>query len=303
MSNSPPQVTAFKINKFGRFGNNILQLIGALCEAHREHVNKVYVQPINDSLEMTGIRNWDDIEIDPGEPAVGEILREGPHYFFFYEHYDYLLYHRILAEVIRPIIINRLGTVPTPAPADDLYISIRAGDIFQGNGTNIHCAQPPLAYYQMVIAHHLQIAADPRIVVVYEDRSNPCVAALEKFLQDKPHQLVSTPDQVNGIRQRAGATTVAMGYGTFAQMIGLIFGNVRRIYGFRSLSLFDSWGGYFNPPFETRFDDLYRASDRWIVADVAGEFISNWQNTSSQLDLMLSYPSSKLRLLQRPVNF
>jgi hypothetical protein len=65
-----------------------------------------------------------------------------------------------------------------------LVIHIRAGDIFRGATVHPFYHQPPLAWYIFCLREHQKRYGSISIMLVYEDKGNPCIDALIAWCKD-----------------------------------------------------------------------------------------------------------------------
>jgi hypothetical protein len=217
---------------------------------------------------------------EPGEPALtGHFY----HRFCFaklFSDFDDRRRLGILADYIHPMMA---GLCTGGGRGDVLHIHVRAGDIFENFGSHAGYVQPPLAYYAHVIQHAVLTSSVSRIVLVFEDRTNPCVDALINYLSLSPLPFETQSGTVSeDLRELAAARHMVVGITSFAPLIGLIFQNLHTIYGFRNLP----------------FGSLFHAQGvrAFVVRDVAAQYIRSgeWRNTKEQRRRMLQYPYGAL---------
>jgi|688.fasta_scaffold35787_5 hypothetical protein len=168
-----------------------------------------------------------------------------------------------------------------PLKQDHLVIHIRAGDIFTAKRIHPLYGQPPLAFYQNVLAAENWI----NVTLIAENDVNPVWQPLvafcrERFLCDIRVGL----DLQDDIEFMMRAQNVIAARGTFASGIACFTPHWRRVITFETP--FNSWG---NPQI---------VSETW--KDIAGEYrrqilSSNWKNTSTQRELMLTYPTDAIQ--------
>jgi hypothetical protein len=283
-SGEPP---VFWIQSAGRFGNNIQQIIHATHVAESIGVNRIYIQEVNVGMLRS---NWRlaDISFSPFAPWPGGPVFSGT---FFYRDCFRRLFSRfdgqkllcIVARVIAPMLRRRWPAVKTSAE-DVLHIHIRSGDIFAPGGSHWAYVQPPLAFYRQVLRHFARAHGSPKVVLVFEDRCNPCVDALCDFLESwgvSYAEECSTFEQA--VEELLSARNLVMGFGTFAPMIGLVSSHLRRIYSFRSVISVQSFAA---------------KGTEVLVGHDAGDYTApdSWQNSLEQLRRMIEYPDECLRI-------
>ena len=71
-----------------------------------------------------------------------------------------------------------------------LHLHIRSGDIFAATSPNPWYVPPPLSYYKLAIRHFRRLHPNPKIILVIEDRRNPCIDRLcDSLEQARPCSL------------------------------------------------------------------------------------------------------------------
>jgi hypothetical protein len=184
--------------------------------------------------------------------------------------------YRLAQEMIRPLMC--LPDVPVPPLKGEVALHFRAGDVF-GSHPQPNYGQPPLSFYQSAVTQLVAKGVN-RASLVYEDRGNPCIAAMEHWLDQigMPWrtQSATVEEDVAFLLQ---ADHLVFGTGTFGMGICLLSGPVATVHAF------DGWGLY---------DGLPNIAELTLCKDEAGAYIppSGWRNTPDQRQLMLDYPAS-----------
>lgn len=285
------RINAFHVNRrHGRFGNNLLQIGTAVCLAQHLGVPRVYLMKLP-KLKIGRPIRFGDVMVLP-ERALQRDRPEGVlcGTFFHREQFGKAFGALDLSHIAQaaralgqPIL--RLAAPPAFAPGEnDLAIHLRAGDIF----TNPHPSyvQPPLAFYRLCVEFARAELGIDRVVLVYEDESNPCIPALKAWLTETgvPHISHSrTLDK--DMAMLLAASHCVFGYGSFGLAIALLSRNLKTV-------LF--------PWLERRFDAVSQVTGARAVRidDVGGGYIGSgkWRNTAEQRQMMLDYPIDNLRL-------
>jgi len=189
------------------------------------------------------------------------------------------------AEEIKQACVDlskHFGLEPSLIPPNEKIctIHVRGGDIFSENPHPAY-GQPPWVYYQQV----LESQAWESVVLVSEDSKNPCVDEIVKWCQERHIPLRSVGKDVAGAADAiVKAANLVVSIGTFAPALLLLGGGAQRVYCFG----------------DTASELLCKSSrELFLVRDLGGEYCSaimgnNWQNTSLQKELMLSYAKSNL---------
>lgn len=258
------------VQPLGRFGNNVIQLIHAIHIAETYNINIVrfhkFPQFTTNEVRLNRITN----RANKDHP-LRKIRVQG---HFFYEYKNLADFaglqpssqannNRIALEYIRPILRLSSDLPFQPDFDNTLFIHIRSGDLFRGGGSHGAYAQPPLDYYTRI----LSLEKEKTVVVLYEDTGNPVVQALQVAF---PHiQLYSLP-LYETIYVFVHAKYVVSGVGSFIPMILSMNGVYTKLY----------------------LPDLNNTgltnTDKCTYIRVPN-YITVWQNTAEQRNLMLSY--------------
>jgi hypothetical protein len=278
-----------QVTPFGRFGNNVLQLAHAIAFARSQGLQWVAADRLGTAFRR-GCHQLNDslqVYIDVPPPDGGAALLG--RYFDWWGLGSGLRRFQgaTLGQVVRHQIAGVLDLDPEPTHAEQpqLHMHIRGGDVFGSQGT-VHkgYVQPPLCYYTMVAEDWLERQGVGQVVVVSQDRLNPCVDALVAWAarRDIALQFVSSTERQD-IGCLLAATDIVAGLGTFVPMIALASQTVRRLFFFRD-------------PHQ-----LAAAQANGIkvetLSDACGSYIArgHWENSPEQRQIMLKYPGSCLR--------
>ena len=168
--------------------------------------------------------------------------------------------------IIRESFILKVD--PVPIPANILVIHVRSGDLFSPS-PHPNYVQPPFCWHQACIMTHRALYPKMAVLVVAEDRLNPCVDAIISFCGKLkiPCQLQSASLEED-----------------FAHVMG-------------ASSLVSSFGSFIAPVIDLNANlaHLYRYRRRYVKP---GRYIpqSQWKNTEEQRRLMLELPLDALAL-------
>jgi len=105
-----------------------------------------------------------------------------------------------------------------------LYIHIRAGDVFCGNGAHPAYIQPPLTYYKNII----ESKQWGKITVIYQDNGNPCVNALKNMNYD--NIIFESNSLEKDLSILSQANNLVLGFGTFGLLLYFLNDNLKKIY-------------------------------------------------------------------------
>ncbi len=284
-------IDAAAVLRAGRLGNRIIGAMTAILFAQHHRIPRVFLDLEDLAAEFhlpPGIR-FDGVEIlarapQPGENRCVAMSR------FFYARYvpraverDHNRLATILRQAIRPILMA--GLDDGALDAGTVVVHIRSGDLFAGEGAHPGYVQPPLAYYIAALEHAAAQHPVRRVIIVHEDRANPCVDALEAQLAS-----TGTPSTMQSGTLREDTATIfaarrlIVGYGTFAPALIAQSRCAEAVYFFRRIS-------------QPRLFD--RVHPRiFVAADLAGGFTPNgaWANTAAQRRMMLEYPRAHIAI-------
>lgn len=203
ISDFPKRIDSICIKPYGRFGNNVIQVIHVLSIASYLDVRKIYVPDsfwfINESIYAGGYRFLKN------EPPNSEIYLKH-HFFPVYdpdfdyseqEYYGILTVH--LESVIRKVPIND----------SIIHLHIRSGDSF-GDKPPSHYPQPPLCFYKGAI----NISKRKKCVIYSEDSVNPVI----NYLLKRGCEL-RTYDLLETVSHMYYSKYLAISYGTFTHSL------------------------------------------------------------------------------------
>ena len=281
----PPALT---ILPFGRFGNNISQIIHAGHLARSIGSTKIYIDKVNigalaSPLILGGLC------FNPLPPPRSETVLSGN---FFYPEaflrqfsgFDGAQRSAIASVIITPMLRTRWSDSPKKSE-DVLHIHIRSGDIFAARRVHSAYVPPPLSYYKYAVRHFQQIYPKPKIVLVFEDRHNPCIGPLYDIFNGEGLALsMFGGDFDTAVGELLSARTLITSVGWFAPMIALASTNIRRVYAFRETYNQDSF--------------LAKGTNIVLVRDADGRYIQQdaWANSPDQINQMIDYPEAALRI-------
>jgi hypothetical protein len=287
------RIIGFIIRKFGRFGNNIVQIINAIHLARGAGVGHVIVQDIGIPMAQEPF-TIDGITLIPigTDPPPGLYL-----YGDFY--YTPALGEDVQASLSRDVLYSITQTFVLPLVAmnfrdpqeqsspRDLIVHIRSGDIFVGK-PHPDYIQPPLNFYVQVVETLLSRDQIDGVVIVSEDDLNPCVRGLDAYLQSRniPYRRQSG-DLREDLARIIGAKHMIFGRGTFGYAVCLLSGAIE------TLHVFDT----------DMYDDFANIRELTVI-EPTEPYIGpgQWQATPDQCQLMLDFPPSALAVRPQPTS-
>lgn len=182
---------ALFVKRAGRFGNNFMQLLAAIYICKKLNINTL-IADIFPQFK-TGKHKFGDLIINftntEKEKNYKEVIKSSFYFTLFNlnrkQHPDFynLDHENSISSIIS--FLDSLLTIKVPnerVKDNDLVVQLRSGDIFDLN-PHPNYAQPPYAYYEKAINMHRSEYKNSTIYLVFEDRGNPCIEKIEKFLQ------------------------------------------------------------------------------------------------------------------------
>jgi hypothetical protein len=163
-----------------------------------------------------------------------------------------------------------------------LVIHLRGGDVFGGREAPEY-GQPPLGFYVKVLTHRVW----DRVIIVHEDDRNPVLQGLLDYCRSKGISARTVSGTLrDDLAVLLSAEHLVASRGTFGPAIVGLSRRAKNVYYFE-----DKFAIY--PP--KSGVTLFRAEDR--TGEYRDKILrSNWQHSRSQLALMLSYDSEKIRI-------
>jgi hypothetical protein len=274
-----------KVNENGAFGNCVIQYANAIEIALSAGLE--YIQ-----LGLGGLARLDKSFIAGGItflPADAPI----PDFGCFLEGYFFHTppsrvrtcesYHSIIKDVVKSLFP---GVVSEPKSHDEFAIHIRSGDIFS-SWVHADYVQPPLAFYILVIEKLLEEGMITKVKMVFEDRQNPVIDPLEKYLRDHniPYSCQSGT-VIADINALINARHMAYGVGTFGPAICHFSNTIENVFNFVP----EGANSIGKIPNITRFYNVIDESNGYIKT---GE----WINNEKQRSMMIEYPIENLKLV------
>lgn len=212
----------FKGEWFGRFGNNIISVINAICIAKIKN-RKIYFDVEHEHLNM---KLLNDI-LNSGKRRRMYLLT--PEYCFNVSwNRDYIqqLQEEIAKKFILPILANSSHNLDANNQ-DVLLIHMRGGDAF-GNSPELnmpdkHYIQPPLQFYCKIIDG----SKYRKIIIISEDRKNPCVDIL---LNKYSNIIFQSESALYDFRTLMNGINIVGSHSIFYYAAVLLSNNVQKLY-------------------------------------------------------------------------
>lgn len=278
------QIQSIEISTKERFGNYVIKLSNAFGLAKALNIPHV-IHPgfefMPDECEINGIQF-------STQPSPQRRRLISPCY-----------YHRTLqvlthgpvvkAEAVRALSAEFSLKRPEwiDQPDEHLFIHIRSGDIFSAAWPHPYYAQPPLAFYQYVLALRRWGGA----TLVYENANNPVIEKLRAYLKEIEVPYIEQCGTLQeDLETLLKARHLVIARGTFAFPVIVMSRRVEQVYCFddyhrdsyeKALWELDIEGVKFEKVVDR--DHIYR--DR---------VLDKWENSAEQHRLMIEYPVTSL---------
>jgi hypothetical protein len=266
-------VTIYK--RFGRLGNNLIQVVHAVSYALQHQIDYVYLKEPHDYLSSQVINvsgTSTKFAIENSQCMLNNRFfysAKIPNFKFDTKTESKPLFDQYIQPIYKHKDIHCLVPLD-PASDNTLYIHIRSGDIF----TKPHplYVQPPIAYYNHIIAEQ----NPAHIILVSEDRLNPCIDALLAKYAGKITHVCNPGDPAKDIAVLCQASKIIYGFGTFSYYIMCVSGNLKTIW-------------YPKYDIETEYSAGMAHIQAIYIPLPKYMKPGDWQNTPAQRKLMLTY--------------
>jgi hypothetical protein len=282
-----PKIEALHLTDWFRFGNSIRQLLNAFHMAETLGVHTIgFSRPhpffAGQSAGEIDL-DWNARELDYSGPClVGNFF----HLNAFRRGLTASRTARLSSELIRPLLTEEIRKPDPRVREDDLVLHFRSGDAFAGPTFPRNHGQPPVSYYLSAIERE----QPTRVWLVFENRSNPCINAVEAVLRSRGIEvLVQSGSLEDDLRVLFNAQTLVAGRGSFVYMMAHLSDRLRRLYIFEGAR---------------RTESLRKLGvEVFIGKDIEGGYKTalldgNWTGSPMQYELMLSYPAEKIGISQ-----
>lgn len=264
-------------NWAGRLGNNLIQLIHALSYARQHQIDYVYLKEPHNYLSSQVINisgSTDEFKTCNSQCMLNNIFfytENIPNFKFDMKTESMPLFDQYILPIYGHRDIHCLALLD-PTSDNTLYIHIRSGDIFKKLKPHSLYVQPPMAYYDYIIAEQ----KPELIILVSEDKLNPCIDALLAKYADKITHVCNPGDPVKDISVLCRASKIIFGFGTFSYYIMCVSGNLNTVWF---------------PKYDNENESSSGLSHIHTHHIPLPKYMKpgEWKNTSSQRKLMLTY--------------
>jgi hypothetical protein len=293
-------ISLYVQEQYGRFGNNVHQILHALIVARKLSIKHIFCKFYLDKVKTKQIF-IDDMAIEFGVDQAPEPPQISATMFYLqgFEKFISVIDHNKVKQDAEKLSRALKLNVPSELRSWNRKLVVfhfRSGDIFSTDINPIY-AQPPLSYYTKVFDHICDTMEDFDVCVAYEDSRNPCIENFKKFLNERH---VSYRTSSSSFEQDAkliiSANCIVSSYSSFCDMLALMNENLDRWYAFRSTAAFEIVDLSISREFANILladgTEVYRISDDKNLYTPLGE----WSISADKIDQLLNYPASNLSI-------
>jgi hypothetical protein len=309
------QIVGLKINYSGRFGNLLHQYINVIRLAKRTGL-KIVQLGSHELLDVKTDFTVDGITFLPSDATLptdgafisGEFFNSDDFVpvlepFLRFRPEDEVEFTSVTQIYIRSHMLTGIPLPDELHPVDELTIHIRSGDIFSSDHPVTYgYRQPPLSFYILVISRMRDSGRINKVRLVFEDRGNPCIDAMETWMEQEsiPYR-VSSASLHQDMSALIDAPHLVFGHGTFGYAACRLSKRIETVH-------------FFKPELGGRYDYIPVIGEVFAVSDRAGGYIKayeygvsfgakdGWRNTPEMQAMMLTYPIESLTIERLPKN-
>ena len=263
---------------YGRFGNNVYQLLNAAIVARYGGFRRLVVPPLALAPAFATF-TLDDLSIEPdvGAPLDGCLAGS-----FFVPYGCEAAALRCgsseLAALVRRLADGLFRhALDAPTGAATIALHFRSGDVFRPGAVPAAYVQPPAAFYLKALEHARAEGGDGLVDLVYEDRASGTAEDLRRLLS---------------------ASTVVASASTFVEAAALLSLRLLRYYSFRE----HGSQAEFKPFAQARIGGVLRSRDARcvLIDDVSRTYVNKWQWTAApeQRRAVAAFDAAQLRLYE-----
>ncbi|WP_331327369.1 hypothetical protein [Methylobacterium fujisawaense] len=290
--------TLYIHERYGRFGNNIHQLLNSLVIARALSLKIIDCKFYIDE-ERTKSIFIDDMVINfgingpPRAPYISATMFYVQGFEKFIADFSYDTVKRDAEKLYRALFAPKI-TEKYDANRNVVVFHFRSGDIFSTDINPLY-TQPPLSYYVKALDHICETITGADLRVVYENKLNPCI---DKFCNVLDERGLKYKTQSSSFKADAGllasADCVVSSYSSFCDALALMNDNLKRWYAFRAAAAFECVDLSISSKFSSILQSI--GAEIYLVDDEEGLYIpmGGWKNTPEQIRQLTDYPTSKL---------
>ena len=300
-------VQALRIQAYGRFGNNVYQVLTASVLARLLGIGEVELPELGPGTAPLPVET-PYFRFVPHGAASGPVMSGIFYLPFGFERpleqaapaFVLETLQRAVAPLYGPLRDAASAVVAATRGTRTLAMHFRGGDVFGANGpqgVGAGYVQPPASYYLAAVRHAREELGTEAVVLIAEDDRNPAVAAVLASLtaQQVPVRR-QTGSLVEDLATLMAADTIVGAVGTFSEAAALLSARTRHFYAFRRLGMIVNVGGALPP----RLGRILRQGGiaTYVVRDIAGDYIpeGQWTHSDAQRAAVVGYPQAALAL-------
>ena len=257
-------ITKIYLRRYGRLGNNIVQIINTLILSEVLNITTIYVPRGFCMIKHPAVIKEKGIKVIPKNviPKGVAVLCASMFMYRYYKTDPYEWTRLFAGEIVKSPPQVNVGE-------DELYIHIRSGDVYLTEPSSYY-AQPPLCFYEGIIKKW----GFRNIFILSQDTKNPVINPL----REKYNAKLMTIDLPETIGYILSARNLVVSFGTFVpSLLRLIPDDPsKRIfrYGNRFWYCTDIWKKM-----------IYLEPSKEYVDKLLSE---NWKNTKKQREMMMN---------------
>jgi hypothetical protein len=296
-STSGVPISYLEIEPYGRFGNNIYQIINAYWMSKSLKFRTIVLNRFDFISESVG--HGVEIRLAKNFKNFQKLGLRG--HFFGPNGFEEIFRTTNQSKNELRRVINMLGATYSNLTArarkkKSIAMHFRSGDVFTGVG-HIFYVQPPASYYIKCFNHANQKDNYDLIELVYEDRKNPAIEIVEGALAARGIAFASRSATVeDDICRLLSADCIISSCGSFCEGISYLSKYLKKYYCFRTPSSQEFWH-----PFSqcwTASLISVKGADLYICDEFEPGYISprSWSNSVEQRDAIRLFPENRLRI-------
>jgi hypothetical protein len=278
-----------QVNANGAFGNSVIQYANVADLAKALGLKYVQVAP-GGLLDVEIPIVLDGVTFLPADAPlpVGGCFLSG---YFFCRHFFPPIaenttaegYHRTIQQIVKPLY-SVVGRSAQNVSSQDLFvIHVRSGDIFS-SWVHPDYVQPPLSFYKLAIRTLRESGAITRVKLVFENRLNPIIDPLERWILDEGIEVSSQSGTlVEDLGAMIDARHLAFGIGTLGTAVCHFSTHIENVWHFAP----DQNSPYASIPSIRKVHNVWDRDRKYIR-------VGTWRNTPEQREMMVDYPEDSL---------
>jgi hypothetical protein len=297
-SGSKP-ISYLYVEPYGRFGNNIYQIINSYWIARVLSVSSVILNDfdfINENVSS-------GVEIKPDNNSQIFPMSGLRGHFFAPNGFEPIFTTKMRSNEALVCISNMLKAtykkiIDKSNRKNSIAMHFRSGDIFGAEPHSFY-VQPPVSYYLKCFDHAIKDKIYDSVDLIYEDRQNPAIEAVEEALAKRGVSFTSCATTLSGdISRLLSADCIISSFGSFCEGAAWLSKNLKNYYCFRGPITQD----IFQPFSQSWLLDFLSAMNIgvYICDDPHLNYIKprTWTASLDQREAIKSFPADFIRLFK-----